>query len=154
MDGTCLGAACSRAAKGSPSSGLRWRFPPAIQSLRRDHSLKRASDFRAIRRSGRSWADRLLVLAARPRDRQGDDRLLISRFGFSASRRRIGNAVECNRVKRRLRAIVRDAGIEAGWDVLLIARRGVVGSEYSDIERSLSRLLRRAGIRARRRELE
>lgn len=96
----------------------------------------------------------MLVLAARPRDRQGDDRLLISRFGFSASRRRIGNAVECNRVKRRLRAIVRDAGIEAGWDVLLIARRGVVGSEYSDIERSLSRLLRRAGIRARRRELE
>ena len=91
----------------------------------------------------------MLVLAVRPRDREGDDRLPISRFGFSASRRRIGNAVECNRVKRRLRAIARDAAVEAGWDILLIARRGVVGSGYSDIERSLARLLRRAGIQAR-----
>ena len=96
----------------------------------------------------------MLVLAARPRDREEDDRRRLSRFGFSASRRRIGNAVECNRVKRRLRAIVRDAGIEAGWDVLLIARKGVVGSEYSDIEQSLARLLRRAGIQARGRGLE
>ena len=92
----------------------------------------------------------MLVLAVRPRDREEDDRLPISRFGFSASRRRIGNAVECNRVKRRLRAIARDAAVvEAGWDILLIARRRVVGSDYSDIERSLARLLRRAGIQAR-----
>ena len=99
-----------------------------------------------MRRSGRSWADRRLVLAARPR---GDaDGAAASRFGFTVSRR-IGNAVECNRIKRRLRAAVREAEVEGGWDVVLIARRGLIGSDYWDITRSVRGLLGRAGIGAR-----
>ena len=41
------------------------------------------------------------------------------------------------------------AGVEDGWDVVLIARRGLIGSDYWDIERSVRGLLRRAGIGAR-----
>ena len=116
--------------------------------MRRDQSLKHAADFQSVRRDGRSWADHLLVLAARRRGLGEDGLVPVSRFGFSVSRRRLGNAVVRNRVKRRLRAAVRGAGIEDGWDVVLIARRGVIDIRYSEIERSLAGLLARAGIRA------
>src|SRR6516164_5123009 len=62
--------------------------------------LKRRSDFRAaaggVRASGRAF-----VLQAR--QRAGDDAI---RVGFTVSRQ-VGNAVERNRVRRRLREVVR-----------------------------------------------
>jgi len=58
----------------------------------------------------------------------------------------IGNSVVRNRTKRRLRAVVQRARPEAGWDVLVIARKGLIGSEYLEIQRSMTGLLKRAGI--------
>ena len=113
--------------------------------MNRDHRLIRATDFRAIRERGKSWADRLLVVAARRRDRENGASAPPSRFGFSVSKR-IGNSVERNRTKRRLRAAVHQADFEPGWDVLVIARKGLVGSDYLEIQMSMTGLLRRAGI--------
>ena len=119
--------------------------------MHRDHRLKRAADFRAIRERGKSWADRRLVLVALPRPKKSqnngeDENGGPSRFGFSVSKR-IGNAVARNAIKRRLRATVREADVASGWDVLIIARKGLIGSDYSDIGRSMQDLLARAGIR-------
>lgn len=68
--------------------------------------------------------------------------LPLSRFGFSVSRR-VGNATVRNRVKRRLREVVRlqrDV-LADGWDVVFIARRGIVSFDYGSVERSVGRLL-------------
>lgn len=113
--------------------------------MQRDQRLKRAADFQAIRERGKSWADRRLVVAARWREPEDHAITPASRFGFSVSKR-IGNAVVRNRTKRRLRALVQGADVARGWDVLVIARKGLVGADYSDMERSMVGLLRRAGI--------
>ena len=60
--------------------------------------------------------------------------------------KRIGNSVQRNRTKRRLRAAVAEACPGPGWDVLIIARKGLIGSEYLEIQRSMTGLLRRAGV--------
>ncbi len=53
-----------------------------------------------------------------------------------------------NRVRRRLRAIVRQLSprMETGWDVLIVARPGAVTASYGQLVEVLERLLRRAGI--------
>ena len=87
----------------------------------------------------------MLVVAARRRDLENGSAPPPSRFGFSVSKR-IGNSVQRNRAKRRLRAAVAEAYPGPGWDVVVIARKGLIGSEYLEIQRSMIGLLRRAGV--------
>jgi ribonuclease P protein component len=79
------------------------------------------------------------VLAARPNG------LDLNRFGFSVSKR-VGNAVTRNRVKRRLREAARLSNVIPGWDILLIARAGAGDSDYRELERSMTNLLKRAKL--------
>ncbi|MDO8473761.1 MAG: ribonuclease P protein component [Dehalococcoidia bacterium] len=102
--------------------------------LSKEHRLTRRSDFQLLSRKGRSWANRLLILKAKPNS------LLVSRYGFSVSKA-IGNAVARNRTKRQLREIVRKRNLKPGWDVLIIARAAIVGSRFNDIERAVEQLM-------------
>jgi ribonuclease P protein component len=80
--------------------------------------LSRSAEFDRVFRHGRSVANRVLVLHAFPR--AGDD---APRLGLSVSRR-VGGAVERNRVKRLLReAFVQEAdALPRGCDVVVVAR--------------------------------
>lgn len=107
--------------------------------MRRERRLKKSRDFAAVRREGRSWADRLLVLGIR---RNG---LPDSRFGFAVGRR-VGNAVVRNRIKRRLRAVASDSCVVQGWDLVVIARKPAAESPSHALSESLTNLLARAGV--------
>lgn len=109
--------------------------------MRRDQRLRKTKDFAAVRREGRSWPDRLLVLAARRND------LEVSRFGFSVGRR-VGKAVVRNKVKRRLKEAVLLTQVQQGWDIVLIARRDASSADFHRLKRSVTGLLRRAGVLA------
>jgi ribonuclease P protein component len=107
--------------------------------------LSRSAEFERVYRRGRSTANRWLVLYAFPRG--GDDE---PRLGLSVSRR-LGGAVERNRVKRLLREAFRAQAHSAppGRDFVIVARpdAGDLAERegQAGIERALGELLSEAG---------
>jgi len=102
--------------------------------------LKRRTDFRAAG-TGVRVPGRAFVLQVRRRDAAGP-----ARVGFTVSRQ-VGNAVERNRVRRRLREVVRLAPEEAlrgGHDYVLIARRAALAAPFDAIAQEFAAGLRRA----------
>ena len=69
------------------------------------------------------------------------------RFGVSAGRS-VGNAVQRNRAKRRIRAVLSELQprIPPGWDIVVLARRGIRAADYAVLRAALEQLLRRAGV--------
>jgi ribonuclease P protein component len=80
--------------------------------------LSRSAEFDRVFRQGRSRGNRVLVLYSFPRGPEGEPRL-----GLSVSRK-VGGAVERNRVKRLLREAfdLESPQLPAGQDVVLVAR--------------------------------
>jgi ribonuclease P protein component len=108
--------------------------------------LKRRTDFRAAALGARAPA-RAFVLQARKRGDVGEGQTppLAPRLGFTVSRQ-VGNAVERNRVKRRLREAVRlsaDDKFCAGHDYVLIGRRAALALPFGNMLRDLDAALHR-----------
>jgi ribonuclease P protein component len=105
--------------------------------------LKRRSDFRAVAQAAGQGARahaNAFVLQARPRAPAGPPRI-----GFTVAKQ-VGNAVERNRVRRRLRELVRlapPAALCAGHDYVLIGRRAALKAPFGDMMKELSGALRR-----------
>lgn len=85
----------------------------------------------------------MMVLKAIPND------LEFSRIGIVASKK-IGNAVIRNRAKRLLREATRLNPIAPGWDVVLLARKKILGARYQDVEPAFVKLVSRAGLDGKR----
>ena len=109
--------------------------------MKRRFRLTRSTDFKRVRRSGRSYAHPLLVLYAVKSD-QPDVRV-----GLSASAT-IGNAVRRNRAKRLLReAMARLLPLTLpGTELLLIARSALPEADLLQTHQALETLLTRAGL--------
>jgi len=110
--------------------------------------LSRSADFDRVYREGRSHASRHLVVYAFPGGSSGADG---PRLGVSVGRK-VGGAVERNRIKRLLReAFWATAGdLPEGYDFLLVARpdAGDLARERGEagIEEALREVLDKAGL--------
>jgi ribonuclease P protein component len=106
--------------------------------------LSRSADFDRVFRQGRSHAGRELVLYVFPRGEADEPRL-----GLSVSRK-VGGAVQRNRVKRLLReAFALEGGrLPAGTDAVVVARREANAlaerEGLAGIRRALGQLLEQA----------
>lgn len=111
--------------------------------MRREDRLRRNEAFQRVRQQGKSVANRWLVLLWAPNS------VGRSRFGFAVGKK-LGKAVRRNRIKRRLREVVRihlrEGQIAPGWDVVLIARGAATGASYHTLAAAVDELLAKAGL--------
>jgi ribonuclease P protein component len=101
--------------------------------------LRQRADFLAAAQ-GAKVTTAAFVLQARERKDSGP-----ARVGFTVSRK-VGNAVERNRVRRRLREIVRlgaAARLRSGHDYVLIGRRPALSLPFERMSEDFDKALRR-----------
>ena len=125
--------------------------------MQRKFRLTRSEDFKRVRRSGKSYAHPLVVLIVQTQDKQstttpgdfGEDPVDQSRVRVGvAAGRTVGTAVARNRAKRLLREATRTLtpSIASGFDLVLIARPGLVSATLEETRQALLTLLQRAQI--------
>jgi ribonuclease P protein component len=101
--------------------------------------LKGKREFDTVFSEGRALANSFVVLKSVPNS------IGVNRYGIVAGRR-LGNAVERNRVKRRLRAMVSNIAVREGWDVVLVARKPATEIDYHTLENAIRALFARASL--------
>ena len=115
----------------------RFTFP-------KSRRLTQSAEFAQVRKNGRVYRGRSVLLSILRAN--GATRF---RAGFITSRA-LGSAVARNRVRRRLREIVRkhQREIVDGTWIVTIARANAVGATYQELEVEWLRLAKRASILA------
>jgi ribonuclease P protein component len=103
--------------------------------------LRSREDFTRLGARGRSRSDRLMVVHYVANDLDHD------RYGISTGRR-LGGAVQRNRVRRRVREILRASPNHTGhgWDILVVVRAPSAEATFDELRTALERLL--ASVRA------
>jgi ribonuclease P protein component len=109
--------------------------------VKREFRLTRTSDFKRVRREGRSYAHPLLVLIVKPGS------ISNLRIGVTTSHA-VGNAVNRNRAKRRVRACLDKfiPLISPDYDLIVLARPPLISADFLMICRVMRDLLERAGV--------
>jgi ribonuclease P protein component len=105
----------------------------------RDARLVRRGDFDTVYRAGKRRSSSHFTVFFRPNE------LPQSRFGFSI-KKALGNAVVRNRIRRRMREVVRGhrQEIPAGWDIVIHPKATAERAEFAVLTADLLRLLQGA----------
>ena len=106
-------------------------------------TLKSNRDFELVFRKGRSASHRDLVVLGRKR------RPSQVRVGFCISRK-TGKAVQRNRLRRRLKEIMREVEgrLDPKWDLVIVSKQTSVGLSFAHLKIRLTGLLEKLGVLA------
>lgn len=109
--------------------------------MRREWRLRRKEDFQRLRQQGQAFRHQWMVMSLAPNE------IGHNRYGFVVTKQ-LGNAVTRNRVRRRLREIVRvlHPHLKPGFDIAFIARADIVEQPFSVVQRTVIDMTRRAKL--------
>ena len=109
---------------------------PRGATFLREARLVRKSEFDAVYRAGKRRSSSHFTVFFRANEQPQ------SRFGFSI-KKTLGGAVVRNRIRRRLREMVRCHRLEipAGWDIVIHPKSTVASAEFAALTAELRRLL-------------
>jgi ribonuclease P protein component len=127
-------------------------LPHHGRSRAKVETLKSRAEFQRIR-GGSKWGTRgfMLEAKARPDPTPANGEAATPRFGLTITKK-IGIAVERNRIRRRLKAAIRELQCRharPGYDYVLIARRAALDCTYPDLVKDLEIALKRVGSEPR-----
>lgn len=98
-------------------------------------SLKKNQDFQRVYRTGKSFANRYLIMYRKENGLNGN------RIGISVSKK-VGNSIVRHRLTRLIRESYRlqEDRFQCGFDIVIIARTGAKDRTYDEIESALLHL--------------
>jgi ribonuclease P protein component len=104
--------------------------------------LKKKKDFERVFKTGQTFKEGFLIL------KLIKNHLKISRFGFVVSQKISKRATIRNKIKRRLREIIKGklAGTKKGWDAVLVVRPGLENKDFWEMEEAINKLFKKAKI--------
>ena len=105
--------------------------------MKQSESLKDNEDFKEIYRTGKSYANKFLIMYVKRNETSNN------RLGISVSKK-VGNSVVRHRITRLIRESYRlsEDSFLSGLDIVVVARVGARGKEYSEIESALLHLMK------------
>lgn len=109
--------------------------------MKGEQHLTKPQDFARVHGQGRWIGGGLLGL------KSCQTVLPLARCGFIVSKR-VGGAVIRNRVKRRLREIIRGLSLKPGADIVISARPQTASAEFTELRQTVLNLLAQAGLLA------
>ncbi|MDF2611473.1 MAG: hypothetical protein K0R92_2947 [Lachnospiraceae bacterium] len=100
-------------------------------------SLKSNNDFKEIYRTGKSYANKYLVMHVKKNEFDGN------RLGISVSKK-VGNSVVRHRITRLIRESYRltEDRLCNGLDIVVVARIGAKDKDYTEIESAVLHLVK------------
>jgi len=110
--------------------------------LPKKNRLKSKKDFDRVHNRGRFYADAFLAI------KTAKNNLDNSRFGFLVGLKVSKKAVERNKIKRRLRASVRQIinDVKPGFDVVVMVKPEIIDKDYNEIDGAMKAVLNKSGI--------
>jgi ribonuclease P protein component len=110
--------------------------------LNKSNRLLKKKDFDAVWQRGRSSFDKILGIKVLANGRE------LNRFGVLAGLKFSKKAVERNKVKRRLRELIRHESplLNDGFDIILTVLPAARSSKFAELQRSLHYNLRKLRI--------
>ncbi|KRQ85944.1 Ribonuclease P protein component [Caloramator mitchellensis] len=109
--------------------------------MKKEEKIRKNRHFRIVYSRGKSFSDEILVAYVSKNKKN------INRVGVSVSKK-IGKSVVRNRVKRLIREAFRvnRQKFKVGHDIIFVARAKSANSSFSDVQKSIFNLLKRAGV--------
>lgn len=110
--------------------------------LPQPNRLKKKKDFEKAFKEGKNWSQDFLFLKVKKND------LEESRFGLVVSKKVSKKAVVRNKLKRRLREIIRKRlpEIKKGIDGVIVIKPGFPEDNFEGIEKKIEKLFKKARI--------